>query len=678
MDSYPSATLVDDFGEHEIALVFVAAPTISAEDEYVCFPVDLQAVIKKECYFVDKENIKYPIIGKLPTPINNQFVVCKPDLTIEEVLIIVRKIEMENALEIAADNLSVIRSLYEKEVIPVYEKAVDVLVKSLSKDTEYRDRGWKYPDKQPATLSEVREYWERYVEKEFMDEDDAEKSTAVAIKMIVNSSASLPNVADLVLKPTPEDNLFLKRVKKIFAGLVDVPDSVLEDNDSNGLSRATKLWMACHESPLATFLFTCMDEVGFNIGRVMYLCLEFQDTDAVITETDSTNLFVYRRVRRIKYLLERLSLREIRLVSQKHKVINEDYNTLPFIFDWNKRQNQTLMEKIANEGIDAWKARLHLLLGFNPEELNLNRCGITGSSMCFIMAPYNSTVMTALTSPLQFTGDSSAIGAIPEGKVKDGYLTCQAFNKEGCRTIGQLSQKHDIDIAAFVTKQEHLDDIAREIYSVVKKHYPNCILKKVKKSAGNNWVIITEDPKEFVRLPKIEIYPTTLAGICTHHVAPVRGCWTAAYGGNGVQRPIVTATFIRAQILKQMDNFNYFASRKTFPQEIIFKYTKRGYDLGVNIPGDLMSEMVKYAARHIGENPWCTKPVKAVGKGIVIGEYLNLFNTPFHHCFDANENPKYDCLRLGPEEINHMDDDYDKKKYNKLFDTDDTTDVDSD
>lgn len=199
---------------------------------------------------------------------------------------------------------------------------------------------------------------------------------------------------------------------------------------------------------------------------------------------------------------------------------------------------------------------------------------------------------------------------------------------------------HDIDIANTKSRygqemQDELDEIVHRHYEVFKRHYPHCQLKKLDRGPATggfqnyNWAIYTQDHEEFARLPTIEFYPSTLAGICSHHVAPVRTCWTAAYQPAGLpQRPIMTASAYRAHLLRELNDFNYFASRKTFPQEIIVKYIRRGYGLGPHCPRTIVSEIGKFLARNPRQ---AYAPVIPVGSGYMFLSKESPISKEFDH-----------------------------------------------
>lgn len=568
--------------------------TNSRHVRYIPCPTYLieRSVYARNCTLVVADEIESLIIGVHDAPVDGKYRICTPPIDAGGVVDFIDKLAGERRLEQAVKLMQQV-PLEQSTIV----ESIEILTQALNTHTQISDGAWTYV-RYPSVDDTIAEYWERYANNDkAMTEDElflsAERATASCIKAAVTSAEAIPNIADLVTDPSPDDQKLLQSAQDIISGFGS--RRLFMDKFS---SVWLEFWVACHESPLAAFLFKILR--GTCFGDALDHHVMSADKSSMCSELPRISVFGGVLPRR-EYLFERLAHREMRLVALHHKDI--DYNT-PFVFDWKNPNHRPALTHVTFESrFDSprafWRARLQHLIGFDPEELDLSKCAITGSVICFaMMRPYDS--QTQLIS--HTTGDAHFDGEVrlirPIGDVEDGVLRCESryfIDKKEFKRKGKLTQSYDVDVAVFVSTQEELDQVAVDIFTVIEKHYPNATMTKKETTKGHNWAISTKNPSEFLQLPVFEIYPSSIQAICTHHVGPVRGCWTSA--GHTHQRPIATATFIRSHVLGTMDNFNYFASRKTMPQQIIYKYMTRGFTIGLGLPNTVIREMIKHVAR---------------------------------------------------------------------------------
>lgn len=672
---------------------------------------------------VSKEVVaKYPIVGAEVLPAKDapreEYLACLPPYDTADVMNLVNMLQERDSLyRLLGD----IKSLHlmpdmEERYLSALFKITDY-VKTL---TGRLDAGYIPPDTKAEypedLLDEITFYWAMYHNQE---EDPARSETDIAaanrictanIKACSQDMNQLPHVADIQLKVSDEHDHIIDEIIDVIMALGNLPASIDLKQDA-----VAGLWVACHESPFAPHLLAALQESGIELAEVLRgvmrgsnqfglpevygLCLRYPPTEFEVP---------FHEIGSENNMLERLSLRERRFIydHKNWQHINDCPSNYPFILDWNDEISRVLIRELGpgaaklkrdekqlpndetavpppmsaaeqilaeeegpqpkpltegeQEDLLFWRNRLHFMLGFDPEELDLSQSAITGSATSFVFAPeqldkeYSEHIITPLgvMSPIHddFSSPHRTLfnckdPILPFGAITpEGTLQVLHYTSETESTELELKHMHDIDIAVIAnTKsrygqevQDELDEIVHRHYEVFKRHYPHCQLKKLDRGPATggfqnyNWAIYTQDREEFARLPTIEFYPSTLAGICSHHVAPVRTCWTAAYQPAGLpQRPIMTASAYRAHLLRELNDFNYFASHKTFPQEIIVKYIRRGYGLGPHCPRTIVSEIGKF----LGRNPrQAYAPVIPVGSG-----YMFLSEeSPIREEFDHN------------------------------------------
>lgn len=313
--------------------------------------------------------------------------------------------------------------------------------------------------------------------------------------------------------------------------------------------------------------------------------------------------------------LAKIALREIRYVFHEGnwRSICENPFLHPFIFDTRFLTHHSAFDSFS-ETVGVTRA-LRITFGFSVNKLDLSKCGITGSTASFVLGGRagrrplgneypHSLVCENLDEALgrQFPSDDD----IRDTKYrllerKGANLFLFDVTRTGLPNQ-QVLVKHafDIDIAVFEWDSAKFDAIVRTNFEIIKREYPDVTLEKRERGKGHTWHIITGEAS-MLRLPPVEFFRSTLAGICSHHVAPARACYTAAYpyptDGEPTARWIATASAIRAYRSGRLDNFYYFASRVMFPQEIVAKYIARGYTLSEHVPEQIRHEVLRYVVQ---------------------------------------------------------------------------------
>lgn len=143
----------------------------------------------------------------------------------------------------------------------------------------------------------------------------------------------------------------------------------------------------------------------------------------------------------------------------------------------------------------------------------------------------------------------------------------------------------DIDLAVLSENQEEFEEIVQAQFARLKKWNPS--LKLVKVDRKTALYEISGHSR------KIQLYPSSIKQILTHHLAMVRGF---VYG-NAEDRMIYCSASALYSFYKRVSlNYYYFAGVKS-PAEVILKYRQRGYEV------ELPREILRLLNRYIEENP---------------------------------------------------------------------------
>jgi hypothetical protein len=317
-------------------------------------------------------------------------------------------------------------------------------------------------------------------------------------------------------------------------------------------------------------------------------------------------------------------------------VLNSKFNNL---FCWDQSQPDEKRPYVGNR----FEHRLSCMLGLDVSSLDLTNCSISGSVIGFCMSdseqyaknenyshlvarPTKASVVRLRVADdnqgkeeqfvLEPTGGVTAEGTRP-GILHSIYNNHECVDYRSCIPYCQNDEEnyddddeytppppyevdivpsYDVDIAVH-SKQVNgvdplLDEVARKHFTVIKKVYPNAILTKVKKLYSYTWKIHTMDSDEFSNFPPFEYYSSPLLGFCSHHVAPVRACYTAAKQSSDLPpRLLATASAIHALQTREIEEFYYFMGKKA-PQDVLYKYLGRSYVMGSGMPTQIKNSII--------------------------------------------------------------------------------------
>jgi hypothetical protein len=132
----------------------------------------------------------------------------------------------------------------------------------------------------------------------------------------------------------------------------------------------------------------------------------------------------------------------------------------------------------------------------------------------------------------------------------------------------------DVDMAIDVATDAEFDDVARGHFEVIRGRHPDATLHRVDRPNGTySWAVRGDT----IGFRHVEMYRATFDHVVTHHVGMVSGAYTARFHDKPTF--VVSARLIYAMVHLHTPNYYYFASRKCLPQEIVLKYTARGFGL---------------------------------------------------------------------------------------------------
>ena len=163
----------------------------------------------------------------------------------------------------------------------------------------------------------------------------------------------------------------------------------------------------------------------------------------------------------------------------------------------------------------------------------------------------------------------------------------------------------DVDICV-ECREDEFEEIAKDHYSKVAKEYPDT--KMI--SCGNTRKIVATTRETMLKFREVEIYRvdpgTAITRMSSHHLPMARACYTNANANKLFQisseksrvdeKPefYFTLSYIESIWGGSYGNYHYFASKKQLPQEVIFKYKKRGFFLESMLVGDPRSCLNRY------------------------------------------------------------------------------------
>lgn len=379
-----------------------------------------------------------------------------------------------------------------------------------------------------------------------------------------------------------------------------------------------ELWKAILASALAPQLLPAYPRAFFRLLSERFTLPSYEYGLGAVTNCEANGSW-----------LQKLAEREFVLIQNQLNwpLINRDFTKSGIVFDL---ANSTMGDIFATFDF-APALRLSAILGFNVNELDLTRCAITGSCIGFCMdpgafagierachlvasmeKPPTPWATKLPEGPTLFSKEEYAV-FVPDQQVHEGKADATLHLPEGTYRL-KLEPGYDVDIAVFSTDAQELKREAEKIFEVVQRYWPSVTLTEEPRTKGSCWVIRPQTVDEFCSLPPIEIFSSSLAHICSHHLAPARACYTAAVPKGAepaAPRFLATASAVRAFLYRTLDSMHYFASKKTFPQQIIAKYLQRGYGLSPATGAVIEKEVISFLTRH---PDWCRiRQVKLYG-----------------------------------------------------------------
>jgi hypothetical protein len=163
--------------------------------------------------------------------------------------------------------------------------------------------------------------------------------------------------------------------------------------------------------------------------------------------------------------------------------------------------------------------------------------------------------------------------------------------------------KSDIDIAVLETGD--LDRVAKEIFTCFQKQFPRVTLTSSHlQNKKRTFVISSNRLEDYIRgFRQVEIYSSTLRGILTHHLSPVRG-WLCKEG------LFLDASAAKFTLTKEIDDFRFFASRKWSAMEILARYISRGFPLSSLFFKPLKNHKTMYQLVYQFAKQYCESTMK--------------------------------------------------------------------
>lgn len=303
--------------------------------------------------------------------------------------------------------------------------------------------------------------------------------------------------------------------------------------------------------------------------------------------------------------LRRLAWEEIRVITTAKENEKIDIDS-PFIFSgdegyWLRKDNISTNE----EGITL----LGYFAGKYLDELDLTYCYITGSAIpaCYLRSNtiYDDSMIQSISYdkidmlyPMEYTinrgGDEvKAINGynIKNCKIiRNGTELTLEFNNGDIANF-DIVEGSDLDIAVDDSLSiEEFDNICEKNFKIMSKYYPQIRLEKTERPNYHIWEVRGEGFR------KVQMYQSSIKGILSHHVDPVRGFVT----GNGDNRKVyLSATAIQSAYKKRIFHIYPSIMNSNNPIEVLRKYFYRGYHYS-----SFIVKVIKEAALSRGLNPW--------------------------------------------------------------------------
>lgn len=515
------------------------------------------------------------------------------------------------------------------------EQVIEATTALLSQWTEDLDKNFY-----PAAFDAISEYWSTYhsgivslPNQEDPDEEERDFwNQRVASNIKQSAHRFMPNIRRLVLpKALVVPKECLDKSKMFDAGLCSESpyhESMEQLDPANVLGSFISiigtltsedfieswpaklyyaLWLECQRSPFAYYLKQVLPELHPSTRKVLFVF----DIEKVLME---------------------LSMREYAFIKDKDQwpTVNRNFLRYPFIFSLSDPMVQEFKQDcvVGEDGdpVDLYRDILSALAGFDLARVNFEACGITGSVIAEVLRrmyvkPKPGTPKVAHLELVEISdapvidsrrlmmeqGPEMRVSVDPNAELiideETAEVSIEAIMQSFSHTLKvKIAAARDIDFAVFETKPEAFDAKVAELFEQIKKTRPDIKLVKISRSKGYAWVTRSTTVEDFLSWPPIEFFPSSLASICSHHVAPVRALYGKCEKGEGAASFYLTASALRATH-GMMDTYNYFASRKSYPQKIIAKYILRGYHLSPFTPEAILRAMRDYVHHCLPDRP---------------------------------------------------------------------------
>lgn len=271
---------------------------------------------------------------------------------------------------------------------------------------------------------------------------------------------------------------------------------------------------------------------------------------------------------------------------------------------------------------DAAVDRLRAFVGPMFDDLDLSECMLTGSAMAYaigIARVTSSADLYSVCNAVPVDDDMWEVLLARDCKtcrvispVKDGKAFVSAIDcakREFVTFQAHIGAGADLDIA--VPDETRLKTVAVAVLAATQKHFPDAHMVCVPVGGGSKYCI-EPGAKSFLRMRRIELYHASPGHVWSHHVPPVRAMFTSI--GSAGPRFLMTASAVECYLSGEISSFNYFASKKVFPQEVIAKYMRRGYWLEPRVGlGPIGRAVNKFLAAAPTWNKYDIKDSTAVG-----------------------------------------------------------------
>ena len=334
------------------------------------------------------------------------------------------------------------------------------------------------------------------------------------------------------------------------------------------------------------------------------------------------NLFKNLFWKNVKLSLELLAIESYRAIEEKVSDLTADYVS---IFTLDQMGNLYTINKSNKDSKEDNKKRAYdnLIRYFGSKDilnkLDLSKTYVTGSALSFALSSdsdidkYLNMVqqddsVKNITDPADptinpfFKIDMTKPSYVPLAQRKGNYVFDPSKGiilNVDTKTTMPAKPGADIDLMV----DERVSDnefttIAEKHYLVFKTIWPNCRLERTVTSKDDKQHIkftINSNWNDYLKnsFRQVEIYKGSIRHIISHHV-PVTRAWYGFSGRNNVKTNSIDdkdskieqelsqfyldADCIKAQWLKIIDNYHYFAGKKSLPLTIIGKYDYRGYN----------------------------------------------------------------------------------------------------